>query len=416
MAKIHYDTINGKSLGYVALSALLGLVILVGLYAAFTMEHHGHVITGMNNSIFWGTPHVFAVFLIVAASGALNVASIATVFGRYMYKPLGRLSALVAIALLSGGLAVLVLDLGQPMLGMLPFFELNFKSIFSWNMWLYSGFFAAVGIYLWMDMEPRMNKYYKPAGYLAFFWRLILTTGTGAIFGFMVARPAYDAAIMAPMFIIMSFLFGLAIFNLVLLAAYSWTKRPLGDAIIGKLRNLLGIFAGAVLYFTVVQHMTNLYAAEHIGVERFILLEGGIVTIMFWLGHVLIGTVIPIALVYLPVFNKSRLAFAVASLLVIIGGLAQIFVIIIGGQAYPLEMFPDKTILSSSFQDGQVMNYSASMPEVLLGIGGIAIALLIIVFAIKVLPFMATSLADADVAPHLSGNDSKSEAAPDAAT
>ena len=40
------------------------------------MEHQGHYVTGMNNQIVWGMPHVFAIFLIVAASGALNVASI----------------------------------------------------------------------------------------------------------------------------------------------------------------------------------------------------------------------------------------------------------------------------------------------------------------------------------------------------
>jgi Polysulphide reductase, NrfD. len=37
-------------------------------------------------------PHVFALFLIVAASGALNVASIASVFQKKLYKPLSRLS------------------------------------------------------------------------------------------------------------------------------------------------------------------------------------------------------------------------------------------------------------------------------------------------------------------------------------
>ena len=46
------------------------------------MEHHGHVVTGMNNQVVWGLPHVFAIFLIVAASGVLNVASIGSVFGR----------------------------------------------------------------------------------------------------------------------------------------------------------------------------------------------------------------------------------------------------------------------------------------------------------------------------------------------
>ena len=66
----------------------IGLAVLaVGLGSAFVMEHEGHVITGMNNEIVWGTPHVFAIFLIVAASGVLNVASMASVFGQAHYKP-----------------------------------------------------------------------------------------------------------------------------------------------------------------------------------------------------------------------------------------------------------------------------------------------------------------------------------------
>ena len=62
------------------------------------------------------------------------------------------------------------------------------------------------------------SRFTRQAGFAAFIWRLILTTGTGSIFGFIVARQAFDAAIYAPMFIIMSFSFGLAIFILTLLA------------------------------------------------------------------------------------------------------------------------------------------------------------------------------------------------------
>ena len=113
MASIQYREIEGRSGAYFALLAVLGALILAGLGAAWTMEHQGHHVTGMSNRIVWGTPHVIAVFLIVAASGALNVASIASVFGRELYKPLARLSALLAITLLAGGLAVLVLDLGR---------------------------------------------------------------------------------------------------------------------------------------------------------------------------------------------------------------------------------------------------------------------------------------------------------------
>src|SRR3990172_6562471 len=184
MVRRHYPGIEGDSSGFYALLGALGALILAGLGASWYMEHNGHYVTGMSNRIVWGTPHVFAVFLIVAASGVLNVASIASVFGRELYKPLARLSGLLAITLLAGGLAVLVLDLGRPDRLIEAMTYYNFKSIFAWNIYLYIGFFGIVIVYLWMMMERRINDYTKPVGMLAFIWRLTLTTGTGSIFGF----------------------------------------------------------------------------------------------------------------------------------------------------------------------------------------------------------------------------------------
>jgi molybdopterin-containing oxidoreductase family membrane subunit len=393
MASIQYREIDGRSGGYAALLGALGALVLGGLAAAWTMEHHGHHITGMSNRIVWGTPHVFAVFLIVAASGVLNVASIASVFGREMYKPLARLSGLLALTLLAGGLAVLVLDLGRPERLIVAMTHYNFKSIFAWNIFLYTGFFAIVALYLWTMFERRMHGYSKRAGLLAFLWRLILTTGTGSIFGFLVAREPYNSALLAPLFIIMSFSFGLAIFVLVLMAACRWTGRALGDVVLARLRNLLGVFVAAVLYFVAVQHLTNLYIARQHDVERFFLWEGGVYTALFWLGQVLVGGIVPLVLLF---GASSRRAFASAAVCVILGGLAQVYVLIIGGQAYPQLMFPEKEV-ASSFFDGVVAAYAPSLPEVALGVGGVALALALTAVALKVLPFLPQSLADRDV-------------------
>ena len=272
MKRIHYRLLEGNSLGYFGLLGILGAITLIGLGAAYYMEHNGHHVTGMTNQIVWGMPHVFAVFLIVAASGALNVASISSVFQKAEYKPLARLSCVLALSLLAGGLAVLVLDLGRPDRLIVAMTSYNFKSIFAWNIYLYTGFFVIVGVYLWTQMDRTVNQYARHAGIFAFIWRLALTTGTGSIFGFLVARQAYDAAIMAPMFIVMSFSFGLAIFLIMLLASYTWSKRELGDDIVFRLKNLLGVFVAGVLYFVMVQHLTNLYATEHHDVEKFILI------------------------------------------------------------------------------------------------------------------------------------------------
>jgi Ni/Fe-hydrogenase subunit HybB-like protein len=398
--QIQFTEIDGGPRFY-SLLGFIGLFVLAGLAAAFYMEHNGHYVTGMSNQIVWGTPHVFAVFLIVAASGALNVASISSVFGKTPYKPLARLSGLLAIALLVGGLMVLVLDLGRPDRLIVAMTRYNFKSIFAWNIFLYTGFMVIVGVYLWMMMERRMNRFTKMSGLFAFIWRLTLTTGTGSIFGFLVARQAYDSAVMAPMFVIMSFSFGLAIFILVLMAAYKWSDRPLGDAILYRLKNLLGVFIASVLYFVMVYHLTNLYITENHGIERFILLDGGVYTQLFWIVQVLIGSLLPLALLYLPSTGKSRGWIGISCALVILGGLAQMYIIIIGGQAYPLEMFPGKEV-SSSFFDGIVNSYSPSLPEVVLGIGGVAIALAAVVVGIRVLRFLPVSLADELVDPHYS--------------
>ncbi|MCU7814319.1 MAG: polysulfide reductase NrfD [Candidatus Thiodiazotropha sp. (ex Rostrolucina anterorostrata)] len=395
MSKLYYRELYcGTPVRFWMGLALLGSFIAIGLGAAYYMEHNGHWVTGMSNQMVWGLPHVFAIFLIVAASGALNVASIGSVFGGPLYKPLGRFSSLLAIGLLAGGLMVLVLDLGRPDRLIVAMTEYNFKSIFAWNVILYSGFFAIVGVYLWTMIDRSVARYKRTVGFAAFFWRIALTTGTGSIFGFLVAREAYDAAIMAPMFVIMSFSYGLAFFIITLITAYIWGDRELGDLRLTRLKNLLGVFVGAVLYFTLAYNLTNLYVTQHHGIERFVLLDGGIYTQMFWIGQILIGSIVPLFLIYSPAFEKSRWAVVVASVAVLIGGFFQIYVIVIGGQAYPMNLFPGKEVIESGFYDGQVINYMPTVPEAALGIAGIAVALAMVAVGARVFKVFPETLED----------------------
>jgi len=379
-----------------SMAVLLGAFIAAAALSVLYVEHHGHIVTGMTNQVVWGLPHVFAIFLIVAASGALNGASIASVFGHAPYRPIARLSAVLAVSLLVGGLAVLVLDLGRPDRLLVAMTTYNFKSIFAWNIYLYTGFMAVVGVYLYVQMSRFPYKYVRVAGTVAFLWRLALTTGTGSIFGWLVARPGYDAAVMAPLFIAMSFSFGLAVFILVLVGLFKLTGRQIGRMLLRRLGGLLALFAGAVLYFTAVQHLTALYAAEHRAFEHFILAGGTHISWLFWVGQVVIGGLIPIGLIYLPRFRFNRAEPILASILVIIGGLAQIYVIVIGGQMYPMEMFPGYEV-TSSFGDGAVAKYSPKWPEFLLGLGGVALALFAVGLAAKVLRILPTNLLDANV-------------------
>lgn len=400
MAAIAFREVQAYTSRWFGVFVGLGIVALLGVGSALYMEHNGHYVTGMTNQIVWGMPHVFAVFLIVAASGALNIASIASVFDKHAYKPLAPLSALLAIALLAGGLMVLVLDLGRPDRLVIAMTNYNFKSIFAWNVILYNGFFVIVAIYLWVMMDRKLYKNYgKLAGFAAFLWRLVLTTGTGSIFGFLVARDVYNSAVMAPMFIAMSFAFGLAVFLLVLMGAFALTEREIGDAMMKRLRNLLIVFIAAAMYFVAIQHLTNLYMAERSAASAFILMNGGVHTLLFWVVQVGLGGLVPMFLLAYPGLRDNRGMTVLASLLVIIGGLAQMYVIIIGGQSIPLTIFPGKEV-TSSFFDGAVGDYSASAPELLLGISGFALALIIVALGCTVIRFLPATLADEAVGEH----------------
>ncbi|OGS94246.1 MAG: molybdopterin oxidoreductase [Gallionellales bacterium RIFCSPLOWO2_02_FULL_57_47] len=371
---------------FYSLVAAGGLIVMAGLYAVYLMEHHGHIITGMNNQIVWGIPHVFAIFLIVAASGVLNVASIGSVFGKAMYKARASLAGLLSIAMLAGGLTVLMLDLGRPDRIIVAATNYNITSMFAWNVVLYSGMFSLVVVYLWTMMERRMNRWTKPAGFAVFAWRFILTTGTGLIFAFLVARQAYASALLPPLFIVISFAWGMAVFLIAQAIIYAWNGNAIAPEILQRMKNLLGVFVMGALYLVAAYHLTNLYFAHQSGFERFILVEGGIYPQLFWWGYVLLGNILPLLLIYLPGQGKTK-SITAASLLVILGGFAFLYVFIIGGQAYPLNIFPGYQA-SSSFGDGQIATYHPSLYEFMLGFGGLAIAFIITTVSVRVLDFM----------------------------
>ena len=375
---------------YYTLLLVSVLVVAAGMYSVYLMEHHGHIITGMNNQIVWGTPHVFAIFLVIAASGVLNVSSIGSVFNKPAYKARAPLAGLLSIAMLAGGLTVLMLDLGRPERIIVAATHYNLTSIFAWNIVLYSGMFAAVAVYLWTMMEKRMYPWSKAAGYLVFIWRFLLTTGTGVIFSFLVARQAYGTALLPPMFIVISFAWGMAVFHIVQSTIYSWNHLTLDEYVQKRMRNLMGVFVVASLYFVAVYHLTNLYFAKQADFERFILLDGGVYPTVFWVGYVLLGTLLPLLLIYHPALGKTKCVIA-ASLLIVAGGFSLLYVFIIGGQAFPLSIFPGYEV-SSSFADGAIGQYSPSIPEILLGLGGIGIAFIISAIGIRVLNFVPSEV------------------------
>jgi Ni/Fe-hydrogenase subunit HybB-like protein len=302
-----------------------------------------------------------------------------------MYKPRARLSGLLGIALLAGGLMVLMLDLGRPERVIIAATHYNFASVFAWNVFLYSGMVALIVVYLWTMFERRFNHWSKPAGVAVLVWRFVLTTGTGLIFGFLVAR-AWHSALLAPLFILLSLGWGLAVFVIAQAALLAGSGRALPPAVAQRLSRLLGVFVAAALYGVAVVHLTHLYFARQQAFEAFILLHGAPYPLLFWGGYVLLGCLLPLVLLLHPRLRSAR-ALLAASVLVIAGALLWLYVFIIGGQAFPLEIFPGHEV-RSSFGDGAVAHHIPSWPELLLSLGGVGAAFVLTLVGVHLLDFM----------------------------
>jgi molybdopterin-containing oxidoreductase family membrane subunit len=156
-----------------------------------------------------------------------------------------------------------------------------------------------------------------------------------------------------------------------------------------RLGNLLGIFVGASLFFAVLFLASKYELARSRDVARFLLLDGGVYTALLWLGQLAIGGIVPLALLLRS--QVSRAAVAAACALVVLGGLAQMYVTLIGGQAYPQILFPGM-VESSSFFDGEIHPYAPSLPEVLLGLGGVGLAAAIGAVALRALALLPERL------------------------
>jgi Ni/Fe-hydrogenase subunit HybB-like protein len=365
---------------------------LAGLAAAHYMDVNGHWVTGMNNHVVWGIPHVFAITLIVCASGAVNVASLSSVFGRREYAPGSRLGVALALCLLVGGLAVLVLDLGRPDRLIVAMTHYNFSSVFAWNIFLYTGFAGLLAVYLWFSMERQHQHRTKRVGKLVLVWRMALTSGTGFIFGFLVARDGYDAAILAPLFVAASLALGTAAFTLTFAGAmHVWRPGDEGQAtrrdMLSRLGSLISLFVLVSLYLSLAFHIANSYVAEHDAFERFILSAGGGYSTLFWVGYVVFGSLVPVVLLATPLARESAGVLLCAAL-VLLGGFCQLYVIIIGGQAFPMDLVPGWDVVSTTFLDGRVAPYTPRLPEWLLGLGGVGFAYLLLGVAVRVLALL----------------------------
>ncbi len=375
---------TGRRYQWLAAFLAAGVVAALGGASGLYLIMAGHHVTGMGTQVAWGLPHVLAIILILAGAGAFGVTALAPRLAGSIEGSWARLGVVTAVALLMGGLAVLGLDLGSPQ-HIMPPKGLNFLSSFSRNIALYTAFVAVALLYLGTLMEPQLRRWQGLARGLAALVALLLALNVGSIFGLLAAKPGYGGAIMMPLFLAAAVTYGIAALSLVWLAVIRSQQQapPAPDSQLLGLALLGGLLATAVLL--ALHFLTLGYLPGQQEVARFLLIDGGAYPALFWLGVVAIGIITPALLLLRRAGRADARALALASGLTLLGGLAHLFVMIVGVQSYPIDIFPGQKV-TGAVLDEEAFSYIPSLWEVALGLGGIGVTLAILLLGVRVLP------------------------------
>jgi molybdopterin-containing oxidoreductase family membrane subunit len=385
--EVDYTQVKGTSKGYYLLYVLFGLFLAAGIVATYILYRDGLYLSGMTNRVPWGLQIVMSVFYIGLSEGSFLVSGLYGIFGKLDYKPFARVTAYVAVLFLIAGLLSILTDQGRiDRVLTMPFSYGNPMSMFSVNPPLYVGLTIICFVYMWalFKEKGRLTRFMSVAVVL---WALGVHTGTGAIFAF-VSRDLFHSPLLPVMFVAAANSSGVALMIIMMAALFKITKRYVDLALMIWLSKLLAVFVVVALYIIVVDNIHRMYMMETRAAAMYFLF-GGFHSVLFWVGLVLIGSIIPTVILFKRTTGTSLKWILFACVLVVFGVWCERYLIVIPGQIVPPEIFPGMEIVASSVNEG-VASYGASVLEVLQAFGVLGFIGLLFLLGLRNLNLMPT--------------------------
>jgi molybdopterin-containing oxidoreductase family membrane subunit len=376
-----------------------------GLLATYLMYAKGLYLTGMTSRVPWGLSIVMAIYYIGLSAGSLVLSALSSVFGRKEFKPFSRIAALLAMLLLVGALMSIILDWGRPERVFVPFLHFNFASMFSINGILYSTYIVICFVYL-LAMFAEKDRLVTVIALIAVIWAIGVHSGTGAIFGY-VPRELFESPLLPPSFIAAALSSGTALMIIILQLLFKYTGRPFDRRYVNELSRLLSVFILVVFYFLLTENTFRAYVATTQEAQWYFLF-GGSHSVIFWVGLIGLGIVVPAVLLFSPGTKNSIKMINTAAILHVFGVLCERYVIVVPGQTHPADILPNMSVESVGLYAEEVA-YSISFIEVVQALGIAAIVAIAFILGLKLFAMLPTQALMEDGAPDEDTGSSKNE-------
>ncbi len=375
--------------GFYALLVALLAVVAWGIYAYSREFTTGLAVTGLRDlgtmgGATWGLYVAFVVYFVGISFAGITIAALIRILNLEQLKPVSRMAELLTIVSLILAAFCILLDLGQPVRGIVNLFRYARPQspFFGTFTLVIAGYLFASLVYLYLDgrrdaallaqtLAPEgglLQRFYRlwAAGYrdtpaererhhrasvwlaIAIVPLLVTAHSTlGLVFGLQAGRPGWYSALQAPGFVVMAGVSGIGLLA-VIAAILRWAlgeRERLGPEIFRWLGAFLMVLIIIYLYFMVVELLTPIYAGPAIESRVTQALLTGTYAWLFWTGVISLALAFLLLLLpYLPELTGLRLlgfkpehtvaTTVTAGLLVNLAAILKRFVIVVPSQTH----------------------------------------------------------------------------------
>lgn len=302
-------------------------IAVIGAVGVVERLLDGHQDSANGSYIPWGLWVSAYIYFIGLSAGAFLLSSLVYVFGVTRLERIGKLSLFVAVVTLLMALGAIWMDLGRMERFYRVFTEPNFDSMMTWMVWLYTCYFFLLVAELWFALRGDLARWTDADGprgriarALAFSpgpltprqeldaraWLRVLGAigipltiafngGVAALFGAIAARPYWHTPLLPILFLTGALVSGAALLAFVVAVFWPSHGAEYRDTLV-----LLGRVVLALLLFDVMLEWAEFSIPMWYGVGRELDLMNTVLFgefwWVFWILHVLLGTLIPVAL------------------------------------------------------------------------------------------------------------------------
>ncbi len=297
---------------------------------------HGLGVTGLSNTVSWGMYIIAFMFLVGVSAGGLIVVAGSELVGSRRFESLNRLAVICSATAVAGAALSILPDIGRPQLIWKMIVQGNPTSPLVWDMAVITAYLTIAGIDLWILTRPHPRpRALKVMAMVTLPVAVLVHSVTAWIFGLMVARPWWNTALLAPLFISSALVSGTALVLVVTRIAQRFTTFRPPAHVLPDLGRLLAWFVAVDGFLLGAEILTAYTSREPEHLDQLDVVLFGRLAPLFWT-EIVLGLVVPFV-----IFAHARLRarpglLAGASVLALLGVFFKRINILLPGMFEPL--------------------------------------------------------------------------------